>query len=96
MNKQEVIDWTQGNFGAMDFLLSINPIPELIYAKLKRCTNIRSWQLYVLWNDLCDRNLDKLIILCQNCPDAILEDACSRQDRSGVELISEYLTKQES
>ena len=48
--------------------------------------------IYVLWNDICDRNTSKMIaVLRANqlgfISDQILNDACHRQDRSGREII---------
>lgn len=48
--------------------------------------------IYVLWNDICDRNTSKMIaVLRANqlgfISDQILKDACHRQDRSGRKII---------
>lgn len=48
--------------------------------------------IYVLWNDICDRNTSKMIaVLRANqlgfISDQILKDACHRQDRSGRKTI---------
>ena len=59
--------------------------------KLENLKSIRGPNLYVLWSDLCDRNLSLVAKLCENCPSDILEDACSRQDYSGKELIKNYI-----
>jgi hypothetical protein len=59
---------------------------------LEQTKSIRGTNLYVLWSDLCDKDLNKVEILCKNCPNDILEDACSRQDYSGINLIKEYIS----
>ena len=66
-------------------------ISIIIFTKLEKLYSIRGTNLYVLWSDLCDKDLEKVEKLCKDCPDDILEDACSRQDYSGQELIAEYL-----
>jgi len=91
-----IIKWSEGNLGALTFLMEFM-MPEnfkkgiAIFSKLEPLISIRGINLYVLWSDLCDKDLEKVYKLCKNCPDDILVDACSRQDYSGRELISEYL-----
>jgi len=92
---EKIIELSKGNPGAMRFLISLASPDNLLQAtviipKLEE-TSIRGTDMYVLWNDLCDRDVDKVYNLCINCPIMILEDACSRQDRSGKELVKEYL-----
>lgn len=93
----ELIEWSQGNPGALDFLMKVFMSPEAdvvqaikINNKIKRCKSLRGTNIYVLYSDLCDRDIDKVVQLCKNCPDDILEDACNRQDYSGRELVSSY------
>jgi hypothetical protein len=93
---QQIIDWSKGNPGALDFLMQVMDIKNKYFAisivlKLEQCPTIRGTNLYVLFNDLCNRNMATVAELCKNCPNDILEDACSRQDRSGVALIQEYI-----
>ena len=91
-----ILSYAQGNPGALEFLVKlINPknmdylIP--ITFKLEECKTIRGTNLYVLWNDLCSRDISKVFQLCSSCPSNILEDACSKQDYSGITLVSKYL-----
>ena len=91
-----IIKWSEGNPGALTFLMEFM-IPGnfkrgvAIFSKLEPLASIRGTNLYVLWSDLCDKNLEKVEKLCKNCPNDILVDACSRQDYSGKKLISKYL-----
>lgn len=94
---EELIKWSEGNPGALSFLCKVflNSKPDFISAiiianKLKSCSTLRGTNLYVLYSDLCDKDMEKVTFLCKNCPDNILEDACSRQDYSGRKLIEEY------
>ncbi len=92
----QIIQWSQGNPGAMTFLMSLMQPQNAekgiaIIQKLEEAKSIRGTNLYVLWSDLCDKNIAKVEILCKKCPTDILQDACSRQDYSGRELVSEYL-----
>lgn len=94
--KNFLIEWSQGNPGALSFLMSLthpeNTLQSLpIVKKLEEAKSIRGTNLYVLWSDLCNRDMEKVETLCKNCPTSILEDACNRQDYSGRELISNYL-----
>ena len=93
----QILQWSQGNPGAMAFLMSFlqpeNSLKGLtIIPKLEEAQSIRGTNLYVLWSDLCNKDLSKVEKLCKNCPTNILEDACNRQDYSGRELVSDYLS----
>lgn len=85
-----------GNPGAITFLLDIVKILNkddacMVYDKIIQSESLRGTNIYILWNDLAERDMKKVVKLCKNCPSGILEDACSRQDRSGIPLIQEYL-----
>lgn len=93
----EIVKWSQGNPGAAAFLMSLlqpeNAVKGIaILRKLEEGKSIRGTNLYVLWSDLCDRDMSKVETLCKNCPTAVLEDACSRQDYSGRDLVSSYIS----
>lgn len=94
---KQIIQWSQGNQGALTFLMSImqpeNAVKGItIIQKLEEAKSIRGTNLYVLWADLCGRDMSKVETLCKNCPTDILEDACNRQDYSGRELVSKYVS----
>lgn len=94
--QKELMELSNGNPGALSFLIEMMKNENLIYAailfkKLETCTTIVGEDLYVLWSDLCTKNPFLVSKLCENCPDNILIDACSRQDYSGRELIKQYL-----
>lgn len=80
-----------GNHGAMQFLLAlIQPdVPTRTVAKIEDA-NIKGPDLHVLYSDLCDRDMGRVIKLVDNCPLDVLKDACSRQDYSGRDLIAQY------
>jgi len=42
-------------------------------------------QIYVI------KIIKKMALLCDQCPEGILKDACSRQDYSGIQLVKEYI-----
>jgi len=93
-----IMEYGGGNMGAINCLMKTFADPDadvvnalLISSKLKACKSIRGTNLYVLYNDLCDGDIDKVARLCENVPDDILEDACNRQDYSGRELIKEFV-----
>lgn len=93
---KNIILYGEGNPGAMSFLLLLmNPENaksyDVVAPRLEEATSIRGTNLYVLWSDLCGRDLDKVVKLCKTCPINILEDACNRQDYSGCELVRPYL-----
>lgn len=82
-----------GNPGAFNFLMQINQHPdkETIQKGLSNCDSIRGTNIYVLCKDICGGNLSKVAKLFDKCPKDILEDACSRQDYSGRELVKKYV-----
>lgn len=97
----QIIEWSQGNPGALNFLMQvfmsrIITINDAQFAQrtIEKYTTLRGTNLYVLYSDLCDKNMDKVFHLLRNCPQDILEDACSRQDYSGRELVSKYFNVQ--
>lgn len=92
-----VIELSNGNPGAFAFLMEImsgntaNAVAGLtIIPKIEKC-GIKGTDLYVLWSDLCDKNVQKVAVLCKTCPDDVLKDACGRQDYSGRKLVAKYL-----
>lgn len=94
---QQLATLGNGNPGAMTCLLGImNGSPEILVAGLTilpkiQELNIIGTDLYVFWSDICGKDYDKMVKLCKDCPDDILIDACSRQDRSGRELVTPYM-----
>jgi hypothetical protein len=79
----------KGNPGAMQFLneCAMLKVPYPILAKLV-LFDIMGTDLYVLWSDICDKDMRKVKQLVENCPGDLLKDACSRQDYSGRKLVA--------
>ena len=94
-NYVTAIEWSKGNPGAMSFLMELNrQAPEVINTiteTLLRIPTIRGTSLYVLWSDLCDKDIEKVLTLCENCPEEELAIACSKQDYSGREITQKYI-----
>lgn len=92
----------EGNPGAFTFIMAVmkegkeidpdNGLAELSpILNADRC-GIYGTDLYVLWSDLCDRDMVLSIALLRATQlgivsDELLADACGRQDRSGKDLI---------
>lgn len=101
MTQETILRLAQGNPGAASFLIDLEHNHEktglgstkafVILSKINHCPSIRGSAIYVLWNDLCERDYEKCYKLCRNCPDEVLTDACLRQDYSGKELVADYL-----
>jgi hypothetical protein len=95
---KDLIEMSEGNPGALTCLMGIMQFEKVedlvngvkIVSKLKSL-NIKGSDIYVLWSDLAERDYSKMANICEKCPDEILLDACSRQDYSGVALISDFL-----
>lgn len=94
--KRRIIELSKGNPGALTFLISLleqSPVVGLIViiSLEEQFPSIRGTNIYVLYSDLCGRDIEKVLQLMANCPPEILEDACSRQDYSGRALVAPYL-----
>ena len=92
---QFVIEWSQGNPGALVFLMRMfeqgnEMIALRVISKLEK-SSIRGTDLYVLYSDLANKDLNTVVSLVEDVPMDILEDACSRQDYSGRKLIADYI-----
>lgn len=102
MQIEELIKLAEGNPGALSFLAEVylnaktNFVTAIIIdSKIKACPTLRGTNLYVLYSDLCDKDMKKVEFLCKNCPNDILEDACGREDYSGRKIIEEYFLNME-
>lgn len=61
----QIIQWSKGNPGALTFLMSMMQPNNMIFAltiiqKLEEAESIRGTNLYVLWSDLCGRDMSKV------------------------------------
>ncbi len=91
------IHLAQVNMGAFNFIAQVNTYAlkhkekgAIIYKKIADC-NISGAGLWVLFSELCENDMLTVYLLCENCPDNILIDACSRQDRIGKALVKNYV-----
>lgn len=95
--QKEIFEISNGNPGAMMVLMSMlnGSIEECVAGitiiPIIKEYGIKGTNLYVLWGDLCNKDLSKVAQLCKDCPKDILIDACSRQDYSGRALVQPYL-----
>lgn len=96
---KQLLEWAKGNPGAMTFLMSLMEgdglASGMVIIPILEKYNIRGTDLYVLWSDLCGKDNDKVAELITNCPQHILEDACSRQDYSGRALVADYMSNKD-
>ena len=91
--RDSIFNWAQGNGGAIYFLSLLNDLEHFtVINKLEVAISIRGTNLHILFKDLCGEDMSKVIALCKYCPTSILEDACSRQDRSGQALVAPYFS----
>ncbi len=96
MNK--IIEWSAGNPGALNFLITVFMSQKIsminasiINNALEKYTSLRGTNIYILYDHLCSRDMDKVVYLINKCPQEILEEACSRQDLSGREMVAKYM-----
>jgi len=96
------IKLSQGNPGAMQCIAELqsdNQSLDTGASMMERAEilkyidehSILGTNLYILYNDLCDRNLHKMYHLISTAPVDEIKDAASRQDYSGRKLIEPYL-----
>lgn len=95
MANGHILNWAEGNFGALNFLEQVIHMDtdkmNKIISSLTSMHSIRGTNLWVLYSDLCNKDLDKVLKLIENCPPSLLENACSRQDYSGREIVKNFL-----
>lgn len=82
----------KGNPVAMQFLIELfnSDTPERTLDKVEK-SGIVGTDLYVLYSDICEKDLNKVRRLMDNCPIDELKAACSRQDYSGKKLVAAYM-----
>lgn len=52
---------------------------------------VNSSQFYILWNDMCDKNLVKVAVLCQKCPLDVLREASGiKTGGKWIEMVQKY------
>ena len=89
MKQKDIAELSQGNPGALHALISIATLAPDTFETIKEY-GIKGSDIYVLWSDLCNKNVYQVAQVVKNCPRNILVDACSRQDFSGRDLIAPY------
>lgn len=96
LSNPTVMALAKSNLGAMQFLIELSWFDceklKMIVHKIKNSESLRGYNLYVLYSDLCEKDMDKVHQLFKNCPINVIEEACSRQDYSGRELVAEHLS----
>lgn len=93
-----IFHYAQGNVGAISFLNYMNNTAHAsnyypLVEKLQQFVWLRGKYLYILWNDLCNQDDVKVGKLCRYCPEHILQEACFKEDRSGLPLVEKYFNK---
>ena len=92
---EKIMEWSEGNPGAGTCLLGLkNNIHQFTIIDTLEKLNIKGVDIYIFWNDLCDKDYDLMTHLCQHTPPDLLKNACSREDYSGKALIKDYYLEQ--
>lgn len=89
---KEVMELSMGNPGAMTCLIGLleHKKGSDIIKKVKEY-EIKGTDLYILWSDISSKNYDLMAYLCEIVQKELLVEASSKQDRSGRELLEEYV-----
>lgn len=85
---------SQGNPGAAVFLTTLyKEAPGFAGPIMSSLADydITGAKLWVLYKDLCSQDIEQVVKLVMTCPKELLIEACSTEDRSGKELITQYL-----
>lgn len=80
-----------GNPGASTFLNRVISSHNDILIKQITRLQIEGWQLWILYNDICGKDLDIVYKLLVNCPLHLVKKACEEPDGSGKEFVKQYL-----
>lgn len=90
-----VADLTKGNPGSMaammEILASPDPRKSVLVGFLSSDEDLKGGAVYILWNDLADRDTVKALDLLYSVPLRVLKNAMMVQDYSGRQLIAPYL-----
>jgi hypothetical protein len=86
-----IIELADRNFGALSFLSELENHPHILDF-INNSESLRGANIYVLWSDLCGRDVSAVENLIAKCPMSVIEEACSRHDFSGIALIKPYLS----
>lgn len=83
---------SQGNPGAATVLMQAakTQYSEDVIARLDSAS-IHGSAIWILYKDICDEDIDKLVNLIDKCPTPLLVEACSVEDGSGKTLVEQYL-----
>ncbi len=91
MTGRKLAEMSAGNIGAANFLMQVAAEGrEFVLDKIYEL-KITGTDLYVLFSDLGNRDIDTVEKILEKVPTAILVLACSKQDYSGQGMIAPYL-----
>ena len=100
MRIEQVFKLSKNKPAAMNCLLTLVSTPDtrllaasaIIIDTIERL-DITGTNLYVLYSDLCNKEVLLMEYLCQSVPAIILQEACNKQDYSSREMVAPYVEK---
>ena len=96
---QKIIEFCNGNKGALECLMAIMKMDlsdqHFINMLLEKYTFLRGPSLYVLYSDICDKKVNKILTVLQCCPKELIEKAVEKQRDPGKLMIQDYLDELE-
>ena len=88
----EVIKMAEGNPGALKCLIAINSsLNSNSILTLIKEYGIVGTDIYILWSDICNNNLDLMCYILNNSPKESIIEAVSKQDYSGRQILSKWI-----
>lgn len=91
---KEITRLAQGNPGAATFLMKAAQADIVFFwiltVELDRM-GLKGGHLWILFNDLCDQDLEKVGKLIATAPRQLVIEAATREDRRGKQMVQEYL-----
>jgi hypothetical protein len=81
----------KGNLSAMELLTALccHPLGPDPWGKLVK-SGLVGAKLHILW-DICDRDIEKVVYVLNNCPTRRLVDSCDGNEHWGKSRLAEYL-----
>lgn len=91
-----LVKMADGNPGAANALVELVKLDGINSVMMLDRFGIYGSDIYILWSDICDRDAFKMHDVIERARmgelrHTLLKEACSRQDRTGKELIAEFL-----
>lgn len=88
----QIVEMAEGNPGAITCLAeTMSYVNGEVIKDILLKYNIKGTDIYVLWSDICSKNLNLMYYILNNASKEDVIEAAHRQDYSGKELLSKWI-----